>query len=268
MKEGAKMAVNDFFDLTSDKLDKLNLTEKKIFDYVVKNMDEVKQMSIRQFAKECYVSTATIFRFINKLGFSGYKEFIAVIKITDMSRTKAVIPNVMKYKGYREDYLKNLIETVRVIRKEQVKKFHDRLKLDPHIYLFGDGLTIEAARYIEHLFLAFGCRAVFAYEDYEIENAIEHMTDEDVVVAMSYSGKTKKIIDLLEKIHHRCQPLLVSITRSDNNMVQLLTDLNFYFFADEISYNGHDLTSRVAMICVIEIILYEMFCEDGDTALP
>lgn len=193
------MTANDFFDITTDKLDKLNVTEKKIFDYVVKNMDEVKQMSIRQFAQECYISTATIYRFIKKLGFDGYKEFIAVLKITDMSRTKAVIPNVMKYKGYREDYLKNLIETVRVIRKEQVKRFHEVLKKDPQIYLFGYGLTVEAARYIEHLFLAFGLRAMLAYEDYEIENAIDHMTDDDVVIVMSYSGKTKKIIDTLEK---------------------------------------------------------------------
>ncbi len=262
------MGNNDFFDLTSDKLDKLNVTEKKIFDYVVRNMDEVKQMSIRQLAQESYISTATIFRFINKLGFNGFKEFIAVLKITDMSRTKAVIPNVMKYKGYREDYLKNLIETVRVIRKEQVKKFHDKLKTNPQIYLFGEGLTVEAARYIEHLFLAFGCRASYAHEQYEIQNAIDHVTDDDMVIVMSYTGKTKLIIEMLEKIKHKCQPLLVSITRSDNNMVQLLTDLNFYFFADEISYNGHDLTSRVAMISVIEIILYEMFCEESDTPLP
>lgn len=258
------MEKNDFFSLTSDSMDNLNVTEKKIFDYVVKNMDEVKQMSIRQLAQECYISTATIYRFIKKLGFNGYKEFIAVLKITDMSRTKAVIPNVMRYKGYREDYLKNLIETVRVIRKEQVKKFHDKLKTNPQIYLFGDGLTVEAANYIEHLFLAFGCRAFFAHEKYEVENAIYHMTDDDMVIVMSYTGKTKALIEMLEQIKHKCQPLLISITRSDNNMVQLLTDLNFYFFADEISYNGYDLTSRVAMISVIEIILYEMFCEEDD----
>ncbi|MEG2382809.1 MAG: MurR/RpiR family transcriptional regulator [Oscillospiraceae bacterium] len=258
------MENHNFFDLSSDKLHLLNLTEKKMFNYVAKNMDEVKQMSIRQFAGECYVSTATVYRFIAKLGFNGYKEFITVLMLTDMSRSKAVIPQVMKYKGYREDYLKNLIETVRVIRKEQVKKVHDALLRGANIYIFGTGLSRRAAQYVEQLFQSFGNNAQFAYEDYQIENAIEKMTDNDVAFMMSYTGEAPVLIDALEKIKHRCQPLLVSITRSDNNMVQLMTDLNFYFFADQISYNGHDLTSRVAMIMIIEILLYEFYCEEDD----
>lgn len=226
-------------------------------------MDQVKQMSIREFSSSCYISTATIFRFVKKLGFSGYKEFVAALRLTDMSRTKAVIPDVMRYKGYREDYLKNLIETVRVIRKEQVKKFHDKLKQNPQIYLLSEGLSVEAARYVEHLFLAYGCRACTICQNYQFQNTIENVTDDDIVIVMSYSGKTKALIDALEQIHHRCHPLLVSITRADNNMVQLLTDLNFYFFVDEISYNGFDMTSRVPMICIIEVLLYELFCRDN-----
>lgn len=257
------MVTNNFFDLVDDKIDTLNKTEKKLFDYVIKHMDEVKQMSIREFSQTCYISTATIFRFVKKLGFSGYKEFVTALRLTDMSRTKAVIPNVMRIKGYREDYLKNLIETMRVIRKDQVKRIHDRLRLNPVIYLFSAGLSVEAARYIEHLFLAYGYRAFSAYKDYQIQSAIEQITDNDLVFAMSYSGRTKTLVDALEKIHHKCQPLLISITRSDNSMVHALTDMNFYFFADEISYNGFDLTSRVAMICIVEVILYEMFYHEN-----
>lgn len=253
------MATSDFFELTAAQLDHLNQTEKKLYDFVTRNMDEVKLMSVRQLARTCYVSPATVFRFVNKLGFSGFKEFIAVLKITDMSRSKAVIPDVMRYKGYREDYLKNLIESVRVIRKEQVKKVHDKLKAHAKVWIFGTGLTMEAARYIEHLFLACGCNATFAYEPYEMQNAVSLMTSDDLVFMLSYKGNNPQLLEVIDQIKHRCSPLMVSITRSDNNMVQLMTELNFYIFADEITYNGFDLTSRVAMIAVIEIILYELF---------
>lgn len=250
---------NDYFDLTKEKLEQLNFTERKMYNYVIQNIDKIKEMSIRQFSQRCYVSTATVYRFIKKLGFNGYTEFTAFLKLTDKSRSQAVIPPIMKYKGYSEDYLKNLIESVRVIRKEQVKKFCDVLKHDPQIYIFGSGLTTEAARYIEHLFIAFGCRADFVYEDFQADAAVKHMTDDDMVIMMSYTGENEKLIRILEMIKGKCKPLLVSITRSDNNMVQLMTDLNFYFFVDEITYNGYDLTSRVAMIAIMEIILYEFF---------
>ena len=67
------MAV-DFFEATSETIRELNSTERWLFDYVVKNMDKVKHMSIQKFAAEKFLSTTAIFRFTKKLGFTGYAD--------------------------------------------------------------------------------------------------------------------------------------------------------------------------------------------------
>ena len=73
----------DFFSVVVPYLSSLNETELKIFDYVAQNMHAVKDKSIRILAHECYVSTTTIFRFVQKLGFAGYADFINSLRLAD-----------------------------------------------------------------------------------------------------------------------------------------------------------------------------------------
>ena len=49
----------DFYSYTSERLDRLSNTERNVFNFVIKNMHQVKNMSIRELAAECYVSTTT-----------------------------------------------------------------------------------------------------------------------------------------------------------------------------------------------------------------
>ena len=93
----------DFFEITQETLRGLNQSERELFDYVVKNMNEVKSWSIQKFAAEWLVSTTTIFRFTQKLGFSGYSEFINSLLVTSHSQQGSIVPDVVTghdYGGY------------------------------------------------------------------------------------------------------------------------------------------------------------------------
>jgi len=49
----------------------------------------------------------------------------------------------------------------------------------------------------------------------------------------------------------------MSITRADNNILESLSDANFYVFAEEIRLHGMDLTSSVPMLMILELLAYE-----------
>ena len=125
----------DFYRSTQETVRDLNKTERKLFDYVVKNMDKVKQMSIRELAAEQFLSTATIFRFAKRLGFSGYADFINSLIVTSHSRQSATLPDSLTGRGYREDYLKNTLESVRVMSEKQVGEVVEKLVRKPNIYI-------------------------------------------------------------------------------------------------------------------------------------
>lgn len=62
-------------DHLKDKFD-LNELEVSILTYIKKNQKNLKNITIRQMAKDNFTSTSAIYRLCNKLKFSGYSDLI------------------------------------------------------------------------------------------------------------------------------------------------------------------------------------------------
>ena len=64
--------------LIEEKLTKQELfttTEKRIADYIRRNIEAAVYMTIEELAKATYTSHSAIIRLCKKMGFSGFKEF-------------------------------------------------------------------------------------------------------------------------------------------------------------------------------------------------
>ncbi|WP_066506921.1 MurR/RpiR family transcriptional regulator [Abyssisolibacter fermentans] len=245
-----------FYETANKNIMKLNVNEKKLFEYVVKNLNEVSSMSIRELANVSYVSTTTLLRFVRKLGFDGYRKFSDSIKITCSEIEQNKVPKVFRKKEYSEEYLKNIIESVRVITEEQISDFHKLLDKNPTIYLYAHGLSIEAARYAYRLFLSSGISCILCVEDFEIHSSFSTISNDDAMFIFSFTGENTSSIHVIESVQINKHPIIVSITRAGNNIIQNMSDINFYVFSDQLSTNGLDITSRVSMISIIEILVY------------
>lgn len=60
---------------TYQQIASLNTTEIGIYNYIIKNVEQIYKMNIRQVAEKCHVSTTTVFRFTQKCGCEGFNEF-------------------------------------------------------------------------------------------------------------------------------------------------------------------------------------------------
>lgn len=248
----------DFFEQINKHLPELNGNERKLFDYVVHNIHQAAEQSIREMARANYVSTTTIVRFVKKLGFDGYREFSNSIKLAVHSMDKTDIPSVIWKKEYSEEYLKNILESVRVISAAMMDRFRAALKANGAIYFYGDGLDREAAHYAYRLFTSMGYITYFPTDEYEVNSMLTHLKDGDILFLFSLSGESEGAIKIVEQARLRCAPVVASITWSGNNALQNLSDLDFYMFADQIIYRGYNLTSRISMIAIIEMLAYHM----------
>ena len=247
----------DFFEATQETIRNLNQTERQLFDYVIKHMDEVKHMSIQKFASGQFLSTTTIFRFTQKLGFAGYSDFINSLLITSHSRRDAVIPDVVTRRKYGEEYLKNAIEAVRVMSPNQVEEVLALLAHKPNIYILTDDNTHVIGQYCERLFIGLDFHAYFPETAYQMQNLVNRISDTDMILALSYSGRDSAMLNFIEKVFLSKRPFLLSITRADNNPLEGLSDANLYVFADEVRISGMDLTSSVTALMIVELLVYE-----------
>jgi len=256
----------DFFTTTQDTVRNLNQTERGLFDYVVKNIDVVKYMSIQKFAAEKFLSTTTIFRFTKKLGFSGYADFINSLLVTSHSRQNTILPNVVMGRNYGEEYLKNAMEAVRVMSSKRVEDMVALLSCKPNVYILTDDNTHTIGQYCERLFIGLGFHAYFPETAYQMRNLVNRIGQDDMILALSFTGQDDDMIDFIKKVFLTARPHLLSITRADNNPLENLSDTNFYVFADEIHVPGMDLTSSVTMLMIVELLIYEYIATKGAQA--
>jgi len=248
--------IRDFFGATKDAIRSLNHNERKIFDFVVKHMEEVSQMSIQQFARRMFISTTSIFRFTKKLGFTGYTDFINSLIITTHAQENHALPGVMLREGYLDEYVKNIMETVRVTSGESINRVMDILDRRPNIYILTDDNTHTIAQYSEKLFMGLGFYAYGPEATYQMQSLTNFIEDNDVIVALSYSGEDQAMNAFIERVYIRKKPYLISVTRSENNTLGSMSDTNFYVFSDVVKLHNMDITSSISMMMILEFIVY------------
>lgn len=61
-------------------VENLNEAELCVYNYIVKNLKHILNISVRELADEVHVSTATVMRFCKKMGYSGFSELKYKIK--------------------------------------------------------------------------------------------------------------------------------------------------------------------------------------------
>ncbi len=247
----------NFYERTSSALPNLTSGEQEIFNYVKKNLHVVTILYNRKLAERCFVSTTTLFRFVKKLGYESYNEFIDDVRETEFESRKIEIPNIVANDNYRDSYLKNMIEAVKVITDEKIELFDKLMSRNPDIFILAEGLSSEVAGYVKRLLVSCGYNVEVPVEEYEFKSVLKKIKRDDVLLVLSYNGNNRSVIHNIERIFAISTPKIISITRSDNNAIQNMSDLNFYVFADEIEYEGEDITSRIGMIAIIETLMYK-----------
>lgn len=246
----------DFFDITSKHIQMLNNNEKELYNFIIHNMEDVKKATIRELAAKCYVSPTTIIRFLRKIGFSGYSDFIAILKYTDVDLVENHNPFVVSQDKYQIEYLKNIYESVRVLDKQKVERIMQLLEGKPRIVVMARGLNKSVGHYFEYLFSGLGFEVIFPEDHYFRKMLLNGIRNTDLVFFFSYGGEDMELIEDLEHMNVKSKATIISITSANNNSVQNLSDINLYVFADYIQYRSVDMTSRISMIGIIELIAY------------
>ncbi|MBR3227811.1 MAG: MurR/RpiR family transcriptional regulator [Erysipelotrichaceae bacterium] len=248
----------DFFEQANKALEKLNANERTIFDFVIRDINSVKNMTIRELADRCFVSTTTIIRFCKKLGFEGYREFAESLRIASLLTSETSIPSVLSRRTYYEEYAKNMLESMRVISNEKIDTFRKAIKKNTRIYVYGNDIDYEPAHYCYCIFSSVGLNTYLATEQYERRTTLNQISDDDMLVIFSLNGNDKNAIKLIEDARKKCKVTVTTFTQSANNPIQSLSDIDLYVFSDPVIYQSVDLSSRVSMFGIVELLAYSL----------
>ncbi|MEG0365222.1 MAG: MurR/RpiR family transcriptional regulator [Coprobacillus sp.] len=158
----------------------LNDLETQIINYINHNLNHLKDIGIRQMAKENYTSTSAIYKLCKKFGFSGYSDMIFSFSNQSDSRESSL------------DY----IDQYTPMFSELLDKYKDK-----KIVVFGLGFSSSIADYIQQRLTVNGycCMSVVHTE------MLDHIHQDDCLfIVISHSAKTPRLIELVDNAykHH------------------------------------------------------------------
>lgn len=236
-------------------------TEKKIGDYIVRNPKKVVDMTVGELAKECGVSEASVSRFCKRIELKGFhhlkislaRELVDAKDDGEISGHISVDDMEGSLRGILSNKMEELRQTVAMIDREELKKILDVINNADTVLMAAVGNTIPVAMDGAYKLNQIGIRAM-STPIWETELGYSYnLTDKDIVVAISNSGESTGVIQILEAAKSR-GAVAISITNNSRSSVAELSTYHITTATREKLFLDGYCFSRVSATMVIEII--------------
>lgn len=236
-------------------------TEKKIGDYIVRNPKKVVDMTVGELAKECGVSEASVSRFCKRIELKGFHHLkISLARELVDAKDDGEIPGHISVddmegslRGILSNKMEELRQTVAMIDREKLKKILDVINNADTVLMAAVGNTIPVAMDGAYKLNQIGIRAM-STPIWETELGYSYnLTDKDIVVAISNSGESTGVIQILEAAKSR-GAVAISITNNARSSVAELSTYHITTATREKLFLDGYCFSRVSATMVIEII--------------
>lgn len=223
----------------------LNELELTLYRYIMKNIDKVIYMTIRELADEAHVSTTTILRFCKKLNCEGYSEFKVRLKMELQNNQSIDINNDT---SAIIDFLKKLDNDE---IDDKMNSICDLINEANNIVFIGSGTSGILCKYAAIYFCALGKIAMYIDDPYFPTNY--KFCESSVVIVLSVSGENADIINNISNLK-RENSTIVSITNSSNSTIAKISDLNISYYVKEEKIGVSDITTQIPVLFMIESI--------------
>ena len=199
----------------------LNDTDMVIWKYILQHRSESRHISIHELARSCCVSSTTVVRFAQKLGFDGFGELKAVMKMEEPDQAV-----------YQTDVLQDLGVFYEQTWDKLIKRNFDSASRLVHeanrVFAFASGYV--QSNVVQELKRLFFYDNVLIYEisgRAEFYSILEMLTPDDLFVFVSLSGESPTVTEFGSELRLRDIPF-ISITKLHDNTLASLSTVNLY----------------------------------------
>jgi DNA-binding MurR/RpiR family transcriptional regulator len=204
--------------------------EKKIADYILQNLRTVFALPITNLAENSGVSSATIFRFSQHLGFSGFQQLRSQMveevkeEINPEDRFKLFVPDgnaIETILRVAEHEVKNINITIDHIDPQRFREFIEHLRKGNCLYTLGIGISSILARLAAYLLNQAGLKTYFCQkeEHFFVEKLI-NLSKKDVVLGFSFPPYSKETVTAMKFCFERHLTCLSITDRATSPIVR------------------------------------------------
>ena len=242
----------------------LTKSEQRIASYIMENAARIMEQTIPELAGNTKSSEITISRFCKKLGFSGLQALKIALaaelsnagemefreigdKDTDEQVAAKVFQNIMD----------GLQDTLKILDFQQVTKAVQVLQRARRVAVYGYGNSATVCQDIETRFMRFGM-VIQAYADMSQQlTSASLLTKEDVVIAVSHTGATIKLLEAV-RVAKRAGAAVIVITSYAQSNLAKLGDVVLTGMGREVHYSSESVASRLIHMAITDVLYTAM----------
>ena len=238
-------------------------TEQRIAEYILQNPEKVVEGSAQELARESDTSPAAWIRFSKKLGYKG----LPSLKM-DLAKDDKENDDLYHVLIEEKDSIETMVRKVQKISRNTLEQTYKLLNTDElkaaiqyllqasNIYLVGIGgsgvVCTDMMQKLTRLH-----RSVIYHEDAHVLLArIAHITPEDVLVAISYSGETNLVNAAVKYAKKNGTPVIAITQYNVRSTLAKEADVKLYMPLEEKELRLGAILSRNASLVLTDLIYY------------
>ncbi|MBR5135107.1 MAG: MurR/RpiR family transcriptional regulator, partial [Clostridia bacterium] len=220
--------------LIVSKMSDFSKGQKRIAQYIIEHSDEAAFMTAFKLGETVGVSESTVVRFAAELGFDGYPELQKAIrelirsKLNSIQRievTKSRMADDEVLDHILSNDMANLKLTLEELPRDTFYEAVEAIIKAKKVYIFGAGSCRSLANFVAYYLkmLHRDVHLVYTSSEMEILEEMFHISENDVLIGLSFPRYSSKAVKTLHFAHSR-QAKIVAITDSSLSPIASYAD--------------------------------------------
>lgn len=256
--------MNLFINLKENK--ELSKNERILADYILKHPEDVLKMSSKDLGKECFVSTATVYRLCDKLGLSGFSDLkIKITSSLDDYRKSNEDFNfdfpVNKFQTHyeiiqkiKEDYEQTLNLTANLFSLDQLRLIASAMKKAQIIDVYTSAGNINFALNFQFQMQEIGKQVNVPIDEYQQRLIAASSNENHLAIIITFGGRGI-LSDILPRILHKVKTPIVLISSYDYTFKDLDPDYQLYISPYENHYKKiSSFSTRLSILYILDVL--------------
>ncbi|MBQ9441758.1 MAG: MurR/RpiR family transcriptional regulator [Selenomonadaceae bacterium] len=209
----------------------LNETDLMILKFILNHREQMRHISIHDLAKKCCVSSTTIVRFAQKLGFDGFADLKSLLKREYPAEN-----------FHSQDILLSLEKFYSKTWANLTKRNYDNASRLVHeanrIFAFASGyVQSNVVRELKRLFFYDNVLIYDIGGKDEFYSVLKTANKDDLFIFVSLSGESHHVTEFSQQLQLKGIPLISITTLHENTLASRSTE-NLYIFSEEFQINS------------------------------
>lgn len=261
-------------------IDKLRLqkdltnTEKRIADYILRNLTTIPAINVADLAKDTYTSHSSVIRLAKKMGYEGFRDFrVAVSEVahSELYRSNPVDAN---FPFLPQDSTKEIAKKIADLTINTVQRTYAQLDdtvLDEtanllakaeRIFLFAQGDSQIRARSFQNKLVKINKFLIIADEYADEDWNAASLTSKDCAIFITYRARVPQYERMLKHFMNENITSILLTGNSRSNLIPLATQ-SLVFTQEEMDFlKVSTFSSQVAFEYILDTLFSLLYAKE------